>query len=326
MFTNHLKNQKLICFADRVYSTGGAYSIMIKKINKFEKSKTETIIIVNSSRLKCENMPSDLKYCKVVYLNSFISFFAKLNLIFTNKNIRVFMLNSLPIPFRKNQTIYYHFPLIVYGLGIIKRHELKAFLLYIKHQIFSIFYFVSKGKIIVQSDFMKNSLKLKNYFKNWTFDVENTDIKVNKKYIKRSFKKSKIKRLIYPATNFYYKNHYTLLKSLLQFNNEYVLYTNLTSSDLVKKSKDFSKINHVSFYANTKNEMFELYSKSDYLIFPSLAETLGLPLVEAKSINLPIICLDLPYTRSVLGNYKNVFWISDNSVQSWVLVLNKLLI
>ena len=56
--------------------------------------------------------------------------------------------------------------------------------------------------------------------------------------------------------------------------------------------------------------MVSMYERSDALIFPSKAETLGLPLIEAKALDLRIIAIDLPHVRSVLKDYDKVLWLS----------------
>ena len=45
----------------------------------------------------------------------------------------------------------------------------------------------------------------------------------------------------------------------------------------------------------SRTEVFEHYQSSDYLFFPSLCESYGLPLVESSSFNLPIVASDLDY-------------------------------
>ena len=50
----------------------------------------------------------------------------------------------------------------------------------------------------------------------------------------------------------------------------------------------------------------KLYETADALVFPSLIETWGLPLSEAKKFNLPIIVSDLNYAHSTIGNYHSV--------------------
>lgn len=46
----------------------------------------------------------------------------------------------------------------------------------------------------------------------------------------------------------------------------------------------------------------EAYEDSDALLFLSLTESYGFPLVEAMSMGLPIVCPDLPYSRALCGS------------------------
>jgi len=48
-----------------------------------------------------------------------------------------------------------------------------------------------------------------------------------------------------------------------------------------------------------KSEIMKELQISDMLVFPSLCESFGLPLVEAISVNKPIVAADLPYARDV---------------------------
>ena len=47
----------------------------------------------------------------------------------------------------------------------------------------------------------------------------------------------------------------------------------------------------------TPSACLQAYQESDALFFPSLLESYGLPLVEAMTQGLPIVCSDLPYAR-----------------------------
>ena len=46
-------------------------------------------------------------------------------------------------------------------------------------------------------------------------------------------------------------------------------------------------------------DIHKFYKKVDYLIFPSLLESLGLPLIEAGLYDLPIICSKKDYVFDV---------------------------
>lgn len=50
----------------------------------------------------------------------------------------------------------------------------------------------------------------------------------------------------------------------------------------------------------TKEAVDELYQQSKALIYPSTSESFGLPLIEARNANLPIVASELDYVRDVL--------------------------
>lgn len=59
----------------------------------------------------------------------------------------------------------------------------------------------------------------------------------------------------------------------------------------------------------TAQEMRALYAIADCLIFPSLLETWGLPITEAKCLGMPMFVADLPYGHETVGSYDGVDFI-----------------
>jgi glycosyltransferase involved in cell wall biosynthesis len=57
----------------------------------------------------------------------------------------------------------------------------------------------------------------------------------------------------------------------------------------------------------SRNELFRQYEKASLLVMPSLVETVGLPLVEALSVGLPVVVSDRPYAHDVAGNCGRYF-------------------
>lgn len=53
-------------------------------------------------------------------------------------------------------------------------------------------------------------------------------------------------------------------------------------------------------------QLAKMYKQCDALVFPSLLETWGLPLTEAKAQGLPILAADLPYARETVGTCDQV--------------------
>lgn len=51
----------------------------------------------------------------------------------------------------------------------------------------------------------------------------------------------------------------------------------------------------------SRDQVAELYSNSEALIYPSFQESFGMPLIEAQSLNLPIVASELDYVRDVVS-------------------------
>jgi len=114
---------------------------------------------------------------------------------------------------------------------------------------------------------------------------------------------------IYVATGEPHKNHRKLIDAwkLLASENIYPsLCLTLPKDrhpklmDIINGSRDKYglKIDNVS--TNQKEDLFLLYKKSSALVYPSKLESFGLPLIEAKSIGLPVIASELDYVRDLM--------------------------
>ena len=116
---------------------------------------------------------------------------------------------------------------------------------------------------------------------------------------------------IYPTKSQPYKNIEVILKAteiLTQMNilNFKVLLTvnkneNLYSKRLSLKYQHLKNVYWTGFLS--KNDLNELYIKSDCLIFSSKLETWGLPISEFKNYRKPILVSNLPYAHETIGDY-----------------------
>jgi len=61
-----------------------------------------------------------------------------------------------------------------------------------------------------------------------------------------------------------------------------------------------------------REDVLERLSQST-LIFPSLIETYGLPLAEARALGSIVLAADLPYAREVLEGYNNAYFFDPYS-------------
>ena len=61
--------------------------------------------------------------------------------------------------------------------------------------------------------------------------------------------------------------------------------------------------NHVQILGKLRgNEIAALYESCDVLVYPSLCESFGFPLLEAMSMGLPIVAADTAVNRELAGN------------------------
>ncbi|KAA9019491.1 glycosyltransferase family 4 protein [Niallia endozanthoxylica] len=107
---------------------------------------------------------------------------------------------------------------------------------------------------------------------------------------------------LYPASYQPHKNHLNLLKAILHLNHQYhkkisLVLTgfsykgNIIFQDVIKFIKEHHLENQVRLLGFLPpDEMPSLYKNASFLIFPSLYEGFGIPLVEAMKSQCPIIC------------------------------------
>jgi glycosyltransferase involved in cell wall biosynthesis len=114
---------------------------------------------------------------------------------------------------------------------------------------------------------------------------------------------------LYVAAGEPHKNHVTLLEAwkLLAADGLYPsLCLTITESDnpdlvrLIEKVKRDHKLNLSNVTATSPAEMRRLYDQAQALVYPSLMESFGLPLLEARQAGLSILASELDYVRDVV--------------------------
>jgi hypothetical protein len=108
-------------------------------------------------------------------------------------------------------------------------------------------------------------------------------------------------RLFYPAAVYPHKNH-RLLGAIQadQANTWPVSELLLTIPESLNPNPAIAWLHCVDRLAPDK--VIKAYEAADALLFLSLSESFGFPLVEAMWIGLPIICPDRPYARTLCGD------------------------
>jgi glycosyltransferase involved in cell wall biosynthesis len=131
-------------------------------------------------------------------------------------------------------------------------------------------------------------------------------------FFRRSIKKvvSNYYTFVYVADSSPHKNHVRLLKAWLKFYRVYsdirpVLHLTIeenSNSVLITYINRLQKlgVTIVNHGQCNKKEIANLYYNSTFLVYPSLVESFGIPLLEASSAGCKVIASDLPYVNKIL--------------------------
>jgi len=163
--------------------------------------------------------------------------------------------------------------------------------------------FIFTNKVIVQSEYVKNE-----FGKTYNYPLKDISVipffNLPEPAVRNDHEK-RTNSYLYVSTGSKHKNHLRLLKVWeLLFEEGYVIELGLTVDkklfphihNEIKRlqAKGLNIIN----YGFT--DPYPLYDKYEYLIFPSLLETLGLPQVEAIKRGCKVIASDLPHTYAII--------------------------
>ena len=125
------------------------------------------------------------------------------------------------------------------------------------------------------------------------------------------------------------KNILFLIKSFIHADSKHKLL--LIKSQGWKNKEIFKFINSLSNFHKKKIvildhqsiENLNTYLKnSRALVFPSLVEGFGLPIIEASELGVPVILSDIPVFRELFDNYK--FFINPNNTNDLISIINYL--
>ena len=114
---------------------------------------------------------------------------------------------------------------------------------------------------------------------------------------------------VYIASGEPHKNHLKLFEAWVLLAQEGIYPSlcltldDVRSNELCMYLEDLSRqygLKIVNVGALTHNEILDLYKKSGAAIYPSIFESLGLPLIEARQAGLPVLASELDYVRDVL--------------------------
>lgn len=95
-------------------------------------------------------------------------------------------------------------------------------------------------------------------------------------------------------------------------------------SDMIKK--EYADVENIKWLGLiSRDDMMKKYAESDYLIFPSVLETWGLPITEYEAYNKPIIIADLPYAHETVGNYDLTLFFDPYSSEQLATIIKSII-
>lgn len=298
----------------------GALTILNQYYNAAAKDTTnKSIFVVSTPKLKVLENVEILNYPwvkKSWFHRLFFDKFIASKLVRKYKPDEVLSLQNVIVPGVKvKQTLYLHqaLPFVEKKFKITENFKFWVYQNIISKMIIKS---IRKADIvIVQTKWIKDAAIKKTHVNAEKFLLKKPDlnIEVKKVYEQQSVSK---KIFFYPATCFEYKNHMAIVDAILKMskldrNKIEVVFTfngseNKLAQNIYKICTD--EMLPIKFVGNLNiSEVYDLYSKS-ILIFPSYIETLGLPILEAKAHECPIIVSDCAFSKELLVDYDKVIY------------------
>jgi hypothetical protein len=302
---------RLIVYAPSISAGGGM--VLLEEFLKGAPKDIDLILIHSS---KFNSFAESRIVHSIAIKNILHRFFYEIYLIlFLNKNDILLCFGNLP-PMLKHKCktyVYLQNKFIISNekfYGLKYKQKVKNFFLR------SIFLVLKKNAshYFVQTQSMNNLLRnIISTDKTITiFPFASLD-KIGFNKSRESLSGSLNSRFIYPAFYNEHKNHHNLLLAwgLLAEENIYpelVLTINaeifkrlLNSEVLLKHAKNLKIFN----LGEVKHKLIvDEYKNADALIFPSFHESFGLPLLEARNFNIPVLASELDFVRDILDPHE----------------------
>ena len=296
--------------------SGGALTILNQYHDGAIKDEVnEWIFVVSTPQLKESENVKVLNYPWIKKSWFHRLYFDKLiahKLVERYKVDEVLSLQNVVVPkVKAKQILYLHQPLpfVEKKYGVTENFKFWLYQNMISKMIFKSIR--EADKVIVQTKWIRDAAIEKANVKKEKFILKQPELNVPVKRLYAPDKKND-KLFFYPASGLVYKNHEVIVKSCKSLkekgiNNYKIVFT--IKGDENKHIKMLKKIVinddlPIDFMGSVDIEtVYEYYSKS-ILIFPSYIETFGLPMLEAKMHESPILASDCAFSHEILDGYQ----------------------
>ena len=229
--------------------------------------------------------------------------YSKIILFFKRFENVIYFGNLPPIRKSKNSIIYFHNTYLLMNLKKIFSSNIKFLdkVMWLAKQFFIKFFVKNVDFTVCQTNIVSKQFKKKYSFEN---------IKILPFY--RTCKKKNIKKIFdycYISLAHPHKNHQKLFDALKilekkKLHLSLAVTVESNKEDLIQTIEELNAndiIKIFNFGTISKEKVCELYAQSKCLIFPSLEESFGLPLIESVDMGLDVIASDLDYVYQAIN-------------------------
>lgn len=294
----------LIIYAPGVFMGGGL--VLLRSILNSIPEHINLTIFLDKRIPKSFNVPKNSKFFWVnpSIFGRLISEFKLF--LYSKKKDKILSFSSLPVLIKNpGYTMCFQQNLILLQKTTLNIFSPKKELSFILKRLFLKFFKMNINEYIVQTPSMKKALvnflgnKIKVRIIPFIDEPISTILKDNREVNRNGF--------IYVADGLEHKNHHNLLIAWSLLGQDGIrprLFLTLNESyqNLLFKINELCQNENLNIYnvgSVSHDKIFEIYETVEALIYPSFIESLGLPLVEASQINLPIIASELDFVRDI---------------------------
>lgn len=278
---------------------GGGKILLENLLEKFNKKEDDVYFLLDTRLEQAHNLynQNNQKYL----INKVDIFFFKIKCLFNKKNNLVYF-SFINIPsilmaiFKVKQIVYIH------NLYVFDAKTFKFIILRILIRVSIVL--DKKIKFYVQTNTIKDKV-LKTFKYNNVEVMPFYDFKAIELYKDKHKKNNILYDFIYIGLPSNHKNHIILVEALKLIPKDIFFTIAMTipeyEVELLNKIKDLNNnVKIINLGLLSYQSALENFSLSRCLIFPSLKETFGLPLIEAQIIGLDILASNLEYVYDVI--------------------------
>lgn len=280
-------------------SFGGGYTLLLELLNNLSSRSISNNVFIAHREVYIELKKKQFKNSNLILTTTIKTLWR-----YIKKRENIIYFSNLP-PFTQNKKaiVYFHNELIL-EQNRYNFINTRYFIYY-----YWLRYFIKNVDVVAcQTNNISNGLRkvgAKNISKLPFFEKYTPNITVNKKYT-----------FCYICSGAPHKNVERLFEAIKQLIVKYNIYLAITIENCKANTQlleQFDAINRnagkdiiINYGLVSKEKVLEIYQASEALVFPSLKESLGLPLIEANMCGIKVLSSDLPYSHEVL-NFPIVF-------------------